>query len=253
MKVTILGSGTSTGIPMVGCQCPVCQSTDPRDQRTRSSILIEHGGRYILVDTTTDLRQQALRAQLPRVDAVLFTHAHADHVNGIDDLRGFHFLHRRVIPCYASAATLSEITTKFAYIFAPRDGHGYAQLLDPQEIAGPFTLFDLAITPLTFPHGLGEATGFRIGTFAYVTDCGTVPPTARAALRNLDLLIIDALRYTPHPNHLNIPAALEIIAELKPRLAVLTHLTHEVSCRDEMRLPPGVVLAHDGMDFQLGI
>jgi phosphoribosyl 1,2-cyclic phosphate phosphodiesterase len=249
MKVTILGSGTSTGVPMVGCQCPVCQSTDPRDQRTRSSILIEQEGRYVLVDTTPDLRQQALRIHLPRIDAVLFTHAHADHVNGIDDLRGFYFLHKQVIPGYGSAATLRDLTAKFGYAFRSQQVHGYAQLLEAHEITGPFALFGLTINPLPLPHGPGEATGFRIGNFAYITDCGTIPPDAREALRNLDLLIIDALRYTPHPNHLNIPAALEVIADLQPRQAVLTHLTHEVSCRDEEHLPTGVRLAHDGMAF----
>jgi phosphoribosyl 1,2-cyclic phosphate phosphodiesterase len=238
---------------MVGCTCPVCQSTDHRDQRTRSSILIEHEGRYILVDTTPDLRQQALRVRLPRVDAVLITHAHADHVNGIDDLRGFYFLHKQVVPCYGSAATLRDLTAKFGYAFRTQHGQGYAQLLEAHEIAGPFSLFGLTINPLSLPHGQGEATGFRIGDFAYITDCGTMPPAAREELRNLDLLIIDALRYTPHPNHLNIPAALEVIAELKPRQTVLTHLTHEVSCRDEKRLPTGVNLAHDGMEFMLRI
>ncbi len=252
MKITILGSGTSTGIPMVGCQCAVCQSVDPRDQRTRSSILIEHGGKYILVDTTTDLRQQALRAALPRVDAVLYTHAHADHVNGIDDLRGFHFLHKEVVPCYGSATTMRDIRAKFDYVFTPKDNRCYAQLLAAQIIDAPFDLFGLTITPLKLPHGSGEATGYRIGSFfAYVTDCSAIPPATSDALRDLDVLVLDALRYTPHPNHLHISAALEVIADLKPNQAILTHLTHEVSCRDEERLPPGVVLAYDGMTFTL--
>lgn len=251
MKVTILGSGTSTGIPMVGCRCPVCRSADPRDQRTRSSILIEHAGSQILVDTTTDLRQQALRVGLPRVDAVLFTHAHADHVNGIDDLRGFHFLHRTVIPCFGDAGTLDEIAAKFGYVFHSQNSQGYAQLLEPHVVAGPFELFGLPITPLTLPHGHGSATGYRIGPLAYVTDCSAIPLVAQDQLRDLDLLVIDALRYTPHPNHLNIPAALAVIADLKPKQAVLTHLTHEVSWRDEERLPAGVRLAFDGMTFEL--
>lgn len=253
MKVTILGSGTSTGIPMVGCHCPVCRSADPRDQRTRSSVLIEQAGKQILVDTTTDLRQQALRVGLPRVDAVLFTHAHADHVNGIDDLRGFHFLHRTVVPCFGAAGTLDDIAAKFGYVFRSENSQGYAQILAPHPVAEPFELFGLTITPLALPHGHGSATGYRIGSFAYVTDCSAIPTTAQQQLQNLDVLVIDALRYTPHPNHLNIPAALAVIADLKPKLAVLTHLTHEVSCLDEERLPPGVRLAFDGMTFDLQI
>lgn len=251
MKITILGSGTSTGIPMVGCRCPVCRSTDPRDQRTRSSLLIEHESNYILIDTATDLRQQALRAALPRIDAVLFTHAHADHVNGIDDLRGFHFLHKQIVPCYASSATMQEISSKFGYVFDPASNHAYAQLLRANIIDGPFTLFGLTITPLRLPHGPGESIGFRIGPFAYITDCSSIDSCNREALRELDLLVLGALRYTPHPHHLNITTALEVIADLQPARTALTHLTHEVSCRDEERLPPGVVLAYDGMSFEL--
>lgn len=253
LKVTILGSGTSTGIPMVGCSCPVCRSTDPRDSRTRSSILIEYGGHFILVDTATDLRLQALRAALPRVDAVLFTHAHADHVNGIDELRGFHFLHRQVIPCYGSPATMHEIETKFRYIFHSREEQGYAQLLHGQQVNGPFDLFGLTVVPLQFPHGDGEATGYRIGPFAYVTDCGSLPENAREQLYGLEILVLDGLRYSPHPNHLNISSAVKAIRELKPKTGVLTHLTHEVSAADEKQLPDGVVFAYDGMQFILNV
>jgi phosphoribosyl 1,2-cyclic phosphate phosphodiesterase len=247
MKITILGSGTSTGVPMVGCRCPVCTSTDPKDQRSRASILIEHHGQFILVDTSTDLRKQAIREQVPHIDAVLFTHPHADHIHGIDDLRGFHFLHKRVIPCYGTQETLNAISDKFAYIFQGLASAGYAQLLEPHVVAGPFSLGGLTITPVPLLHGSMPASGYRIGAMAYLTDCSAIPDSSLALLEGLDLLIIDGLRYTPHPHHFNIPGAIDMARQLQPRRTVLTHLTHEVPHSDEAKLPAGFCLAYDGM------
>lgn len=251
MKITILGSGTSTGVPMVGCACPVCTSRDPRDKRTRSSILIETGGRYILVDTSTDLRKQAIRERIPRIDAVLFTHSHADHIHGIDDLRGFHFIHKRIIPCYGTRETLDLIAGNFSYIFKGMESDGYAPLLEPHSFSRPFGLFGKTIIPVPLIHGASQTTGYRIDAFAYLTDCSAIPDSSRLLLGGLDLMIIDALRYTPHFTHFNIEAALEVVAELKPKRTIFTHLTHEVSCRDGERLPAGVELAYDGMVLQL--
>lgn len=247
MKITILGSGTSTGVPMVGCSCPVCTSPEPRDKRTRASVLIETGGRYILVDTSTDLRKQAIRERIPHIDAVLFTHSHADHIHGIDDLRGFHFIHKRIIPCYGTRETLDVIASNFAYIFKGMESDGYAPLLEPHVISRQFDLFGKTIIPVPLLHGSSHATGYRIDATAYLTDCSAIPESSLALLGGLDTLIIDALRYTPHVTHFNIEAALRVVADLKPRRAVFTHLTHEVSCRDGDRLPPGVELAYDGM------
>src|SRR5512135_2641177 len=159
MKITVLGSGTSTGVPMVGCRCPVCTSGDPRDKRTRASILVENAGRYILVDTSTDLRKQAIREHIPHIDAVLFTHSHADHIHGIDDLRGFHFIHKRVIPCYGSEETMATIGRNFAYIFQGQASAGYAPLLEPHVVTGPFTLLGTTIVPIPLLHGGMPATG----------------------------------------------------------------------------------------------
>lgn len=251
MKITILGSGTSTGIPMVGCGCPVCSSTDPRDKRTRASILIESEGRYILVDTSPDLRRQALRHRIPHIDAVLLTHSHADHINGIDDLRGFHFIHRRLIPCYGSRETMEAVQRNFSYIFKGMEIAGYAPLLDPHVMAAPFALFGQTIVPVHLYHGTMHATGYRIDGAAYLTDCSRIPESSLALLTGLDLLIIDGLRYTPHENHFNIEGALKVIEELRPRRAVLTHLTHEVAHADEARLPEGVEFAYDGMEIAL--
>jgi len=251
MKVTILGSGTSTGIPMVGCRCRVCSSDNPKDRRTRASLLIRHGDRNILVDTSTDLRQQALREGLDRVDAVLFTHPHADHVNGIDDLRGFHFLHKEVIPCYASPATFETLLAGFRYIFFEFNGSGYTPLLSPHAISGPFELFGLTVTPVPLEHGKGTALGFRIGEFAYLTDCSALPGSSLQLLKGLEVLVIDGLRWTPHPFHFNIEAAIAAVETIKPARVVLTHLTHEVSHSEQAKLPPGFEFAYDGMVFDV--
>ncbi|HEY5514070.1 MAG TPA: GPMC system MBL fold metallohydrolase [Geomonas sp.] len=251
MKITILGSGTSTGVPMVGCHCQVCESTDPRDKRTRASLLIESGGQYLLVDTSTDLRIQALREGVPHIDAVLLTHTHADHIHGIDDLRGFHFIHRRIIPCYGSPGTMAKVTESFAYIFDGLSSEGYSPLLEPFSVDAAFELFGCRVLPVPIRHGSLKATGYRFDNAAYLTDCSEIPESSMALLQGLDLLIIDALRYSPHPNHFNIEGALQVAQALRPRRTILTHLTHEVHHRDGTRLPPGVEFAYDGMTIEL--
>ncbi|MBC8018462.1 MAG: MBL fold metallo-hydrolase [Verrucomicrobia bacterium] len=251
MKVTILGSGTSTGVPMVGCSCRVCSSDDPKDKRTRTSLLIQHNGRNILIDASTDLRFQALREGIQRVDAVLFTHSHADHVNGIDDLRGFYFLHKEVIPCFGSRTTLDALLTGFSYIFHELDGSGYAPLLHPQEVDGSFELFGLTVIPVPLEHGRTTALGFRIGDFAYLTDCNGIPPSSLALLKGLDVLVVDGLRWNPHPFHFNIEAAIAATRPLKPVRTIFTHLSHDVLFADGVTLPPGYEFACDGMTFDI--
>jgi phosphoribosyl 1,2-cyclic phosphate phosphodiesterase len=203
------------------------------------------------VDTSTDLRQQALREGLDKVDAVLFTHPHADHVNGIDDLRGFYFLHKEVIPCYASPETFEILSAGFRYIFFEFNGSGYSPLLSPHVISGPFELFGLTITPVPLEHGKGTALGFRIGKFAYLTDCSALPDSSLLLLEGLNVLVIDGLRWTPHPFHFNIEAAIAAVEPIKPARVVLTHLTHEVSHSEQAKLPPGFEFAYDGMVFDV--
>jgi phosphoribosyl 1,2-cyclic phosphate phosphodiesterase len=253
MKITILGSGTSTGVPMVGCHCPVCSSDDPRDKRTRASIVIEAVDRYILVDTSTDLRKQVIQEKIPRIDAVLFTHSHADHIHGIDDLRGFHFIHKRIIPCYGARETIETIAGNFSYIFKGLITAGYAPLLEPHIVSGPFDLFGLKITPIPLLHGTMTTTGYRIGNFAYLTDLSSIPEASMELLRGLDILLIDALRYTPHSNHLNIEGALQVVEELRPVRTLLTHLTHEVTHADGKKLPQGVEFAYDGLKLEMDL
>lgn len=251
MKITILGSGTSTGVPMVGCSCPVCSSDDPRDKRTRASIVVEAVDRYILVDTSTDLRKQVIREKIPRIDAVLFTHPHADHIHGIDDLRGFHFIHKRIIPCYGRKDTIETLAGNFSYIFTGLTAAGYAPLLEPHIVSGPFILFGLKITPIPLVHGTMAATGYRFDNFAYLTDLSLIPKPSMELLRGLDILLIDALRYTSHSNHLNIEGALRVVKQLKPGRALFTHLTHEVPHSEGKNLPPGVEFAYDGLTLEL--
>ncbi len=249
MKVTILGSGTSTGVPMVGCNCRVCSSEDPRDKRTRASLLVQHGGRNILIDASPDLRFQSLREGIQQIDAVLFTHSHADHVNGIDDLRGFHFLHKEIIPCFGSRTTLETLLNGFRYIFHEHEGSGYAPLLKPVEIADSFELFGVTITPVPLRHGRTQALGFRIGSLAYLTDCNGIPPESLALLEGLDVLVIDGLRWNPHPFHFNIEEAIAVTTPLRAVRTVLTHLSHDVLFADGATLPPGYEFACDGMTF----
>jgi phosphoribosyl 1,2-cyclic phosphate phosphodiesterase len=251
MKVTILGSGTSTGVPMVGCSCRVCSSNDPRDKRTRASLLIQYNGRNILIDASTDLRFQALREGIERVDAVLFTHSHADHVNGIDDLRGFHFLHKEIIPCFGSRTTLETLLKGFSYIFHEHEGSGYTPLLKPVEVSDPFELFGLTVIPVPLQHGRTQSLGFRLGSFAYLTDCSGIPPSSLALLDGLDLLVVDGLRWKPHPFHFNIEEAIAATATLKPARTLLTHLSHDVLFADGSALPPGYEFAGDGMTFDI--
>ncbi len=251
MKITILGCGTSTGVPMVGCDCPVCTSTDPRDKRTRASLLMCYDNHTVLIDTSTDLREQALRQHIRRIDAVLFSHAHADHVNGIDDLRGFHFIHKEVLPCFASRETLETLLNGFSYIFNEHEGSGYTPLLAAHEINSPFTLFGQTVIPIPLLHGRTISLGYRIGGFAYLTDCSAIPDASFELLQGLDLLVLDGLRWEEHPFHFNIPGAIAAARQLKATRTVLTHLTHQIAYAEGAKLPPGFELAYDGMEFDM--
>lgn len=236
---------------MVGCECPVCSSDDPRNKRTRASLLIRYNDRNVLVDTSTDLREQALRQHIRRIDAVLFTHAHADHVNGIDDLRGFHFIHKDIIPCFASRTTLDTLQNGFSYIFDEHQSSGYTPLLSANEISDPFELFGQVITPVPLLHGMTSSFGYRIGNFAYLTDCSAIPEPSQEMLQGLELLVIDGLRWAEHPFHFNIPGAIAAARGINSTRTILTHLTHQIAYSEGNLLPPGFELAYDGMEFDL--
>lgn len=236
---------------MVGCTCMVCMSEAEQDKRTRASLLVSYDDHDILIDTSTDLRRQALRHHIKRIDAVLFSHAHADHVNGIDDLRGFHFLHKEVIPCFASRTTLDLLLSGFGYIFNEYEGSGYTPLLAPHEVSASFELFGQTIVPVPLLHGKTVSYGYRIGSMAYLTDCSAIPDASMELLHGLELLIIDGLRWTEHPFHFNIDGAITAARAIGAPRTILTHLTHEVSYAEGHKLPPGFELAYDGMEFDL--
>lgn len=253
MRLVVLGCGTSFGVPVLGCDCAVCASPDPRDRRTRVAAVVEgDDGRRILIDTPPELRVQLLGAGIGHVDAVLFTHEHADHVHGIDDLRAIS-ARRGPLAVFGSADTLARLAQRFAYIFDPRvrpqPGTSKPELLptalppgEPQEIAG------LTVLPLVVPHGDLDVYGYRIGPVGYVTDAQRVPPDVVARLRGVRVLVLNALFDRPHPTHLSIPEAIDVARAVGAERTLLTHLTHRHGYAAlAARLPPGIEPAHDGL------
>lgn len=249
LRVTVLGSGTSSGIPEIGCRCGVCSSEDPRDRRFRTAVRLDLPAGVALIDTPADLRHQALAFGLDRLDAVLWTHFHADHVLGIDELRAYNRRQRRPLPGYGSRATLEEIRRSFAYIFA---GGGGRPQLELTIVDGPFPLLGAEVVPVPLLHRDLEVFGYRIGPFAYCTDCNHVPEASLELLQGLSVLILDGLRFRPHPTHFTIPEAVEVAARIGADRTYLTHLSHEVEhAAVSAGLPPGVELAHDGLVLEL--
>ena len=251
MRITFLGTGTSVGVPSVGCDCATCLSDDPRDNRLRTSVLVEHNGCNLLIDASTDFRKQALRAALRSIDAILFTHSHADHCFGLDDARPIMF-RNGPIACYATEETWKGLRRIYEYAFND-GGYSARPRIEPHTIDGPFNLLGLDVEPLEVVHGELSVTAFRIGEFAYVTDCNAIPDKARKQLQGLDLLVIDALRLKPHPTHLTLDEALGYVEMLKPKRALLTHISHDIKHSEfEGRMPAGVGLAYDGLVVESG-
>ena len=252
MKFTLLGTGTSTGVPSIGCECETCTSDDPRDKRLRVSVLVEHGGRTILIDTSSDFRQQALRAGLRRLDAVLVTHCHADHIFGLDDIRPLNFRHG-ALGVYANERAWADIRRIFKYIFEPTHfGGGLPQVLAHAVTHGAsFCLGPgLQITPVEVVHGRLPVMAYRLNDFAYATDLSEIPPASLDLLRDLDALVLDCLRLRPHPTHLWLERSLEYVRELRPRRAYFTHIAHDIKhARDSALLPDGVEWGYDGLEI----
>ena len=237
---------------MLACQCSVCTSSDPRDKRTRPSILLEYDGRVVVIDTTPDFRAQALREGLTRLDAVIFTHHHADHILGLDDTRVFYFRQQVPIPIFAEARCMATVRTVFAYIFDGNYPFGGVGKLDPHLIDGPFELWGLNFTPVPVLHGNLPILGFRFRDAAYVTDVSEIPESSIPLLEGLDILIIDALRHKPHPTHLSLAQAVAMVERLKPRRAFFTHIAHELGHEQtNSALPAHVQLAYDGLRLEL--
>ena len=247
---------------MIGCDCNVCRSDDPRDRRTRPSILIETsvpprpaaGGAVhaILVDTSTDLRTQALAYGVRRVDAILFTHSHADHIMGLDEVRRFNAVQRTAIPCYGDERTLADLRRTFFYIFHPQELGGGVPRLTLFQIGGPFVLGGIDVVPVPLLHGVRPILGFRMGSFAYLTDCSRIPDESWPLLEGVRTLVLDALRDRPHPTHFSVSEALAVVERLAPERAYFTHICHDLphaaTCA---RLPAGVELAYDGLVLEI--
>jgi phosphoribosyl 1,2-cyclic phosphate phosphodiesterase len=263
LRITVLGSGTSHGVPSIGCDCAVCRSPDPKDRRMRPSILIEidapspsrfaDGVRAILVDTSTDLRAQALAFGVRRVDAILFTHSHADHVFGLDDVRRYNQMQRGAIACYADAGTLASLRRMFAYVFEPPKqlGGGVPQL-SLFRLAGPMTLGGVEIVPVPLFHGSLPVLGFRVGSFAYLTDCNAIPDESWPLLDGVRTIVLDALRHRPHSTHFSVSEALDVVARLGATRAYFTHICHDLPHAETCaQLPAGVELAYDGLVLEI--
>lgn len=253
MNILFLGSGTSTGVPSLCCDCDVCQSSNPKNNRLRSSILIRNNGNHLLIDTSTDLRQQCLAHNITHVNQVLYTHHHADHVHGIDELRSFNFFNKTVIPCYGNIKTIHEIKNKFSYIFdkATQVGGGLPKLKLHAVNGDRFMLGGVSITPLDIIHGEMTILGYKLNNCAYITDCSEIPNKTKKHLINLDILILSALGFDPHPTHFTLSQALETVHELKPKHAIFTHINHKFD-HDKVlaELPKDVELAYDGMAIE---
>lgn len=256
MRLTLLGTGTSFGVPQIGCDCAVCRSADPRDRRTRAGALLEANGRRILIDTPPELRLQLIGAGIDKVDAVIYTHEHADHVAGIDDLRMFSVRQRAPVPIYGPPETLERLRSSYPYIFdqqEPFKGTSKPQL-DPRPLE-PGTTVEIAgvpTLPLAFQHGNLRVFGYRFGGVAYLTDLKALPDEQRAALQGLDLLVLNALWWRPHPTHLSIAEAVETARALGAKRTLLTHLTHETGHAElAAALPAGIEPAYDGLTVEV--
>ena len=253
--LTVLGSGTSVGVPTIACECAVCRSPDPRDRRTRPSVMISYNGRNVLIDTTPDFREQALREHITQLGAVLYTHTHADHILGIDDLRPLSYQHRPgKLPLYASPEACDFLRNMFGYIFSPAYKFGGLPQVELHPIEGPVELFGAMFEPLTVIHGETPILGFRFGSAAYLTDHSEIPSATLEKLRNLDILFLDALRNVPHPTHSTVEQSLKIVEAVKPKRALFTHICHDLPHEaTNATLAAGVELAFDGMKLEFEI
>jgi len=248
--ITVLGSGTSMGVPTLGCDCRVCTSAAPRDTRLRPSVMVQYEDHTVLIDTTPDFRQQALREKIRRIDAILYTHAHADHIMGLDDIRPINLKQRNPIPIYGSADTLASIQRAFAYIFensSPESAIPKIELY-PVDTPGSVELFGARFETILLHHGRSFVFGYRFGNAAYLTDHSEIPPASMARLEGLDVLFLDALRHKPHPTHTTLSDAVKLVEKLQPKRAFFTHLSHDLPHEyTESTLPDNVRLAYDGL------
>lgn len=253
MQLTMLGVGSSAGTPMIGCQCGTCISDDSRNHRTRCSSLIElDNGKTIIIDTGPDLRQQALREGITRVDAVLYTHTHADHIHGIDDLRAFCQIQRSQIPLYGSPQAMLHVADKFGYTLREVGNFWDLPILKAHPVQGPFYLFDQLITPIPIKHGNSDIYGYRIGNIAYITDVSAIPESSFELLKDLDILLLDCLRYSVHYSHINLEQSLAYAGQISAKATYLIHMTHDIEYNTlSAELPDSIFVGYDGLKLKL--
>jgi phosphoribosyl 1,2-cyclic phosphate phosphodiesterase len=253
MKITFLGTGTSQGIPLIGCQCEVCQSADARDKRTRTSVLVQEGGKTLVVDTGPDFRQQLLREKVLRLDAVLLTHEHKDHLAGLDEVRAFNYLQQMVMPVYATERVQKAIRREYAYIFEEPSYPGIPKIdlhtIDREK----FSVEGIPVIPIEVMHHLLPVLGFRFDKFTYITDANYISEEEKEKIKGSEVLVLNALRHEKHISHFTLAQALELIEELKPKQAFLTHISHQLGKHEdvEKELPSHVHLAFDGLQLEL--
>jgi phosphoribosyl 1,2-cyclic phosphate phosphodiesterase len=253
-SLIVLGSGTSMGVPTLGCNCKVCTSRDPHDRRTRPSVLIQYSGHAILIDTTPDFREQAIREHLNSLDAVLYTHAHADHIMGLDDLRPLSFRRPEKIPLYAHAQTLEQIESVFKYVFEPDPDYTTLPRVELRRVNGSVDLFGARFIPIPLLHGKSEIHGYRFGKAAYLTDFSEIPEASMPQLEGLEILFLDALRHRPHPTHSNVENSVKLVQRLAPRRAFFTHISHDLGHEEtNASLPSNIRLAYDGLRLEFEI
>jgi phosphoribosyl 1,2-cyclic phosphate phosphodiesterase len=254
LKITVLGSGTSSGVPTISCDCPTCTSNDPKDKRLRCSLLIENGDTSFVIDTSTDFRQQMLRAKVKKLDAIVFTHHHFDHIGGFDDIRAFNYTSHKAVPIYLNIKTYKELYRTFIYAFEkPEQLGGGVPLIEINIIdKQPFLIKDIEITPIPLMHGKMEVLGYRIGNFAYCTDTNFIPESSYELLKGLDVLILGALRYKTHPTHFNLEEAITAADRIGAKQTYLTHIAHKIKHSDcQKELPKNISLAYDDLELDL--
>lgn len=253
MKVTFLGTGTSTGVPVVACNCEVCTSNDPRDKRYRTSVMLSYGSSNIVIDCGPDFRIQMLKHKVEDIDAVLFTHAHRDHIAGLDDIRAFNYILHKTIDIYGSQLTLDAIKIQFPYIFKPGRYFGAPQLNLFPITEMPFSIGEFNFLPIQVMHQEMKVFGYRIADFTYITDANYISPAELDKVRGSKVVVINALRNSRHVSHFSLSEALEILDELKPETAYLTHISHFLGKFEpvEQKLPDGVHLAYDGLQIEI--
>jgi phosphoribosyl 1,2-cyclic phosphate phosphodiesterase len=257
MKITFLGTGTSVGIPVIGCDCPVCRSDDPRNNRLRASVYVQGGGADIVVDTPPDFREQALRYGVRHIDAVLFTHAHADHIFGFDDIRRFNTIQgHSMIPAYAGAGVIPDLKRIFPYVVPEKPEGLFRPIIEFREVSGPFRVGQINITPVPVEHDGRQTLGFRFDCdnagFGYVPDCSRMPDSSMELLKGVDVMVLDALKPTPHKTHLTVGESIGLIQKIDAGRSYMIHMCHDIEhAETEAGLPDGIRLSYDGLVVEL--